>query len=299
MGASNLKADLRGDFDRSLVEFRPKLHRYCARMTGSVFDGEDVLQDALSKAIRAFDEATAPADLEAWLVRIAHNTAVDFLRRRSREAKTLTHEEADMIADESPTAEDRLIAATSLRAFIALPAIQRSSVILMDVLGYSLQEIGGILHHTVPAVKAALHRGRGRLRAAADALEHHPVPALDGTERTLLSRYVDRFNARDFDAIRDMLADEVRLEMVARTRMQGPAELRGRYLTNYDQADDWRLSLGVVDGRPALLVRDPADPDGAVAYFVQLEWTQGRLTNIRDFRYARYVTDGAEVDALN
>ena len=122
---------------------------------------------------------------------------------------------------------------------------------------------------------------------------------LGGAERALLARYVERFNARDFDAIRDMLADEVRLDMVAKARMNGPAEIHSRYLHNYDLARDWHVSPGVVDGRPVLLVRDPADPAGPVAYFVQLEWADGRLTHIRDFRYARYVTDGAEVAALN
>ena len=294
MIAPGIEAEARRDFDRLLVELR----RYCARMTGSVFDGEDALQDALGKAIGAFDGSAPPADAEAWLMAIAHNAAVDLLRRRARESSTFSNEGADMVADKSPTPEDRLIAASSLRAFMDLPAIQRSCVILMDVLGYSLQEIGSILHSTIPAVKAALHRGRERLRVAASVPRGRPTQSLGDAERALLARYVDRFNARDFDAIRDMLAKEVHLDMVARTRMEGPVEIHSRYLNNYGLAHDWRLSLGVVDGRAALLVRDPADVTGAVAYFVQLEWANGRLINIRDFRYARYVTDGAEVDAL-
>jgi RNA polymerase sigma-70 factor (ECF subfamily) len=167
----------------------------------------------------------------------------------------------------------------------------------MDLLGYSLQEIAGMLHYTVPAVKAALHRGRTRLREAA-VLEVAAPPALSPAQRGLLQRYIDRFNARDFDAIRDMLAEEVWLDMVARTRMKGPAEIRDKYLANYDKAHDWRFSLGVADGRPVLVATDPGDPSGAVAYFVELEWAGDRLTHIRDFRYARYVTDGAEVDLL-
>ena len=63
---------------------RPKLHRYCARMMGSVIDGEDVLQDALIKAVESFAIRRADQQPEGWLFRIAHNTALDFLRRRSR-----------------------------------------------------------------------------------------------------------------------------------------------------------------------------------------------------------------------
>ena len=73
------------DIERLLVAMRPRLHRYCARMVGSVIDGEDVLQDALIKAVEAHAAAGAIGNPEGWLFRIAHNTALDFLRRRNRQ----------------------------------------------------------------------------------------------------------------------------------------------------------------------------------------------------------------------
>jgi len=297
MGGSQIEA-ARHDLEAVLAEMRPKLHRYCARMTGSVFDGEDVVQETLAKAVEALGAGARPNNAEAWLMRIAHNAAIDFLRARARRDAPLVAGPADEVADLSPTAEERHLAAANLRAFLALPTVQRSCVILMDLLGYSQAELVGMLHMTLPAVKAALHRGRARLRDAAASLEQTPAPVLGAAERALYLRYVDRFNARDFDAIRDMLAEEVWLDMVARTRMKGPAELRDRYLKNYGQSDDWRFALGVVDGRPALVVHDPADPARRIAYFVELEWSGDRLTRIRDFRYARYVTDGAQAHIL-
>ena len=75
------------DIDALLVAMRPKLHRYCARMVGSVIDGEDVLQDALIKAVEAFASAGPIGNPEGWLFRIAHNTALDFLRRRNRQER--------------------------------------------------------------------------------------------------------------------------------------------------------------------------------------------------------------------
>src|SRR5262249_61107167 len=119
-------------------------------------------------------------------------------------------------------------------------------------------------------------------------------PFLSPAQRSMLAAYVDRFNARDFDAIRDMLADEVRLELVNKTRMNGKGEV-GRYFGNYSLVHDWQLVPGFVDRRPAILVRDPRDPSGAPAYFVLLNWAGDRLVGIRDFRYARYATDGAEL----
>ena len=67
--------------------------------------------------------------------------------------------------------EARQIAVTTLRTFMRLPARERSSIILMDVLGYSLSEVCAITGMTLPAVKALLHRGRVRLRDIAAAPE--------------------------------------------------------------------------------------------------------------------------------
>ena len=103
-----------------------------------------------------------------------------------------------------------------------LPVIQRSSVVLMDVLGYSLDDISSVMGTSIPAVKAALHRGRKRLRELTKEPEDLPLPVLAEPERLLLVAYVDQFNARDFDAIRDMLAEEVRLELVNKNSNEGP-----------------------------------------------------------------------------
>ncbi len=286
----------RKDFEAGLAAHRPRLHRYCARMMGSAFDGEDVTQEALAKAAQAFDAGARPEVLEAWLMRIAHNAAMDALRARARRAETAAGDAAALAADPAPTPEERSLAASSMQAFLALPVAQRSAVILMDVLGYSLDDITGMTRTTLPSVKAALHRGRAALRAAAH--ETSEAAALSPAQRALYLRYAERFNARDFDAIRDMLAEEVWLDMVARTRMKGPAEIRERYMANYGASDDWRLSLGVVDGRPALLVHNPHDTAAAAAYFVELRWAEGKVMRIRDYRYARYVTDGAEAYRL-
>ena len=286
--------DTREAFDRLLGELRPKLHRYCARMTGSVVDGEDVVQEALVKAIEAFPQMVSITQPESWLFRIAHNAALDFLRHRARRDAARSDEDPEMIIDPVSVADDRQIAAATLRTFMRLPVAQRSSVILMDVLGYSLQEIGGVMDASIPAVKAALHRGRARLRELAQEPDDRPLPVLAEPERSLLFRYVDRFNARDFNAIRAMIADEVRLDLVNRARASGRREV-GRYFHNYAQIENWHLVPGLVDGHPAALVRDPHDPSKTPAYFILLEWTGELVLKIRDFRYARYATEGAEV----
>jgi RNA polymerase sigma factor (sigma-70 family) len=174
------------DLDRLLVAMRPRLHRYCARMVGSVIDGEDVLQDAMVKAVEAFPAAGPLRHPEGWLFRIAHNVALDFLRRRSRQAAIFSQAELDMIADEIDAVTSRQIASASLRTFTRLPETQRACVILSDVLGCSLQEVCDVLDSSLPAVKASAAsrtRKAARVRrraagcAAAETVRRRARPA--------------------------------------------------------------------------------------------------------------------------
>ena len=284
---------------RLLGELRPKLHRYTARMTGSSIDGEDVVQDAMVKAIEAFPGAGPIGNLEGWVFRILHNAALDFLRRRGRLLALRVEEDPDGVADPITDFNAPQNAAASLRTFMALPPSQRASVILMDVLGYSLDEIAGITALTVPAVKAALHRGRARLRALGEQDDARPQGGpLDEGERRRLAAYVERFNARDFDALRELLAEDVRLDLVGKVRHAGRGNV-ARYFGNYAGQSDWHLVPGLVDGRLAILVFDPHRPGQGPSYFIVLDWAGGQIGHIRDFRYARYAVAEAEVERLD
>jgi RNA polymerase sigma-70 factor (ECF subfamily) len=284
--------------EQLLGELRPKLHRYCARMTGSVVDGEDVVQETMLKAIEAAPAAGPILNPEGWLFYIAHRAALDFLRRRAREEARHSSEDLDMIAAARNPVEDREIAAASLRTFMLLPASQRSSVILSDVLGYSLQEICEFAGGSVPAVKAALQRGRARLRTLAAEADDAPVPTLAEPERTRLKTYVERFNAHDFDAVRAMLAEDVRLEIVNRVRLDGKTSV-APYFGNYAARPHWQFRPGFVDRRPAMLVYDADDPDQRLKYFVLLAWAGEQVVGIRDFVFARYAMDGAELAPMD
>ena len=281
------------DIERLLVAMRPKLHRYCARMVGSVIDGEDVLQDALTRAIEAQASADNIGNPEGWLFRIAHNTALDFLRRRNRQEALRSVEEVDMIADQLDAVASRQIAAASLRTFMRLPVAQRSSVILTDVLGCSLQEICEVMDCSLPAAKAALYRGRTQLREIAEEPDDTPLQKLSDADRERLGAYVAHFNARDFDAIRAMISDDVRLDLVSKTRLNGKAEV-SRYFGNYAGVSDWHLVPGMVEGHPAILVFDPNAPGAGPKYFMLLDWSAGKVAAIRDFRHAAYIINGAE-----
>jgi RNA polymerase sigma-70 factor (ECF subfamily) len=265
-------------------------------MVGSAIEGEDVVQEALVKAAEAYPTAGTIERPEGWLFRIAHNAALDALRRRRRRIETGTGDNLDHVADPGAASDARVVAANGLAALLQLPVAQRSSLLLIDLLGHSATETSGILGIGVPAVKAALHRARIRMKDLADLPEDRPPP-LAVAERDRLRAYADRFNARDFDALRDLLAEDVRLDLVNRTRLAGRRDVAA-YFGRYGNSSDWWLAPGLAEGRPALLVGAPDDPTGAVAYIVLLTWMAGRMVTIRDFRYAPYVMDGLAVTRL-
>ncbi len=90
-----------------------------------------------------------------------------------------------------------------------------------------------------------------------------------------------------------MIADDVRLELVNRTRLNGKAEV-SRYFGNYAKIDDWHLKTGQVEGRPAILVFEPGAQDAPPRSFMLLDWMADKVAAIRDFRHAPYAIDGAE-----
>ena len=282
------------DLARLSARLRPRLHRYVARMTGSALDGEDIVQEALAKAALRYDPGTV-REPDAWFFRIAHNTALDFLRHRALERNLFVdgHENGEA-EDRSAAADDPIArseaATAALTTFMHLPARQRSAVILFDVLGHALDETAQLLDTNVPAVKAALHRGRTRLRELGrQERESAAAPEISPEKRSLVQLYVQRFNARDFDGLRDLLAEEVRLRLPGRTEARGKAQV-ANYFGNYAKVHNVRARAGVIEGRPGVWMIE--DDDTALpAYAVVLDWQDGQLMGILDFRYARYVSE--------
>lgn len=252
----------RAEFEGLIREVRPQLHRYVTRMIGSAVNGEDVVQEALTKAYNSLPLLTSQSNLRGWLFRIAHNKANDYLRQEHHQ--TMEHlDERFPVAEPDLPLEEKELVAVALTVFLKLAPRQRSCVILKDVLGYSLAEISALLNATVPEIKAALHRGRTRLRELGEKVEvDGPAPALDKHERERLTRYLERFNAYDFEAVRSMLTEEVQLDLLGRAQKRGLAEVSDNYFGNYKQLDNWHFTVGFVEGRLAILVNEsPAELD--------------------------------------
>ncbi len=281
----------RREFEEVVKELRPDLHRYCARIVGSAIDAEDVVQEALAKAFYTLSTMTV-ANMPGWLMRIAHNKAIDFLRREGRQP--VEYADEFPVADEPDVPMARKEALTlAVSVFLKLTPRQRSCVVLKDMMDYSLAEISELLDWSIPEIKAALHRGRARLRELSAAVtEEKPAPQ-PLANRELLARYVDRFNAGDFDAVRAMLAEDVRLDLVGRAQRRG-AEVK-EYFSRYAEAAPRRYAVGTVEGRPAMLGYFIDPPSEQPSFFILLEWEEGRVSLIRDYLFAPYVIRDARV----
>jgi RNA polymerase sigma factor (sigma-70 family) len=275
-------------------ELRPELHRYCARLMGSVIDGEDVVQDTMVRALAALPELEEMPPLRPWLFRIAHNRALDLLRSRAIRA-TEPIEASLEVAD--PQVQDpvevmmrREAVETAVSRFAELPTMQRSVVILKDVLDQSLEEIAAMLDLTVNAVKAHLARGRGRLKAGDAAAPAEPAPR---PPSPAVARYVTLFNRHDWEGLRAMLADDVRLVQSTYPLRAGAADV-GMFFGVYSRSAPVRLAAAWLDGREVIAVWE--DPQSTKpSYLMWLEWTNGRISFIRDYRYVRYVIDDADL----
>ena len=286
-GDDNLFAALEQARRRFLAlvdEIRPELHRYCARMVGSAIDGEDVVQDTLAQAYFHLSDLKEVPPLRPWLFRIAHHRAIDAWRRASyRQAEPM--EAAMDIADDPAREPDAELARqqavqAAFGAYLRLAPAQRACVILKDVLEHSLEEIAELLELSIPAVKAALHRGRVGLRDA-----QPPVESASSVSAAL-RRYVQLFNARDWDGVRALLADDVRLDLVSRRKLAGRAEV-GVYFTNYERMSGWHLVPGRLDGREVIAVHERSAP--RPSYYIELQWRDGRIAQIKDLHHVRYV----------
>lgn len=293
-------ADARARFDEACARLRPDLHRFCAKMTGSACDGEDVLQEVLVHAFYRLPELRDAASLRSWLFRIAHNKCIDHLRAR-RPLVAFREEEEAMAEAPSPNdlgeeIEHKERAENALAAIVTeLPPKERACVVLKDVLDCSLEETAEITGSNVGAVKAALHRGREKLARADDAPPRE-ARVMSREDRALVARYVACFNRRDWDGVRALLAEGARLDVVG--RVEGP--FGDTYFTNYARlAHEWRLGLARVDGAEALVHYKKNGEAWVPHAIVRVDVAGGRVTRVRDYVHVDYLLRHARVDDVD
>jgi len=300
------------ELERQLEQHRRELTAYSYRMLGSAFEAEDAVQETLLRAWKSLDRFEGRSALRSWLYRIATNVCLDMLDGRARRARPMEISEqvhADVSLPE-PVAEttwiepvpdglvlpanadpaDLAVARETIRlAFVAalqhLPARQRATLILCEVLRWKASEVAELLDTSVASVNSSLQRARATV-AALDIDAGGSSPEVDESQRELLARYVDAFERYDMDSLVALLHEDATLSMPPYAMwLRGHADIRGWMLGTGFECRGSRLVVVAANGLPAAGQYRPSGPGGSFEPWALqvLETSGGRITALNAF----------------
>jgi RNA polymerase sigma-70 factor (ECF subfamily) len=275
-------------FLETVATLRPSLHRYCARMTGSVMDGEDVAQEALIEAYRKLDKYDEKRPLKPWLFRIAHNRCIDFLRRkgvRDEAEAVVAVPEAVLPAEPAILGVGKAVE----HLISSLPPKERACILLKDIFDYSLEEIAELVDSTVGGVKAALNRGRAKLAASPSWVR--PARNADPELVRIMQLYVDRFNRRDWDGVRELVSADARLSVA--DRFAGKFT-DAAYFFNYDRWPwPWKLAVGEMEGEPVVIILQRGADTWSSYSAIRMQVNGEKIERIVDYIHCPWVIEAA------
>ncbi|MFE3071089.1 sigma-70 family RNA polymerase sigma factor [Streptomyces sp. NPDC059247] len=277
----------RREFLIALEPLRGELFRYCRRLTGSMWDAEDLVQETLTRALtRAAQSHQQVERPMAWLVRIATNAYLDQVRRPAPLLVEPTERAAPALADPAEV-RDALAEMTTL-----LAPQERATVVLKDVFDLPLKEIAAMLSTTEGAVKAALHRGRGRLtdpdRAAALARRAAP-------DRDTLDALATAFTAYDLDRLAKLFTEDAVSDVIGMAHEVGRDQIAAgslRHTLHLETSVRWRAEVRELDSDPLVLMwATPTDGDGpeAVEDVLRAETADEGITHLRWYYFCPHV----------
>ena len=217
--------ELRATWKRFLEGYAPlrgALYRYCRQLTRSPWDAEDLAQETLARAFVTLAQLGAePPNVQAWLFRVASNLWIDQMRRAARTSGSHARE------PEAPASADPQAVREAAGTLIArLSPQERAALVLKAVFDYSIEEIAEVLVTTPGAIKAALHRGRGRLGTEGEAAEARETVSATPARAAVLDAFCAAFNARDLEAVTGLLTETVVVQVVGATTQYGRAAAR-------------------------------------------------------------------------
>jgi RNA polymerase sigma-70 factor (ECF subfamily) len=229
-------------FAEQVAPLRPGLLLHCYRMLGSSHDAEDAVQETLLRGWRGVDRFEGRSSLRTWLYSVATNVCLREIERRGRRlvpvdlgpagdpadglAPPLTETvwlgplpEAGITWESTPAdavyEQREAVELAFVAALQRLPALQRASLVLRDVLAFSAAETAEILDTTVDSVTSALARARGSLRA--DLPERSQQEVLrevgDRQVRATVAAFVAAWERNDVEAVVSLLAEDVVMSM--------------------------------------------------------------------------------------
>lgn len=190
------------------VPFRPELFRYCRRLTGDVWDAEDLVQETMLNGFGVLGRVNSVVNPSGYLVRIATNLWLDAVRRREVAERAAERERDEQVTNQAKADPGEVRHAAAALMHMLGPQ-ERAAFLLKEVFDMSLEQIAEVLATSVGAVKAALHRGRKRLDATPRPASRRPAPSA-----RLVDRFVERLNAADLQGLLTLMLDGATIDMV-------------------------------------------------------------------------------------
>lgn len=262
----------RQQFLRTVEPLRPDLFRYARGLTPTIWEAEDLVQEALTRAFANLGRLDGVRNVRAYLFRIATNAWLDEQARRRPQLLTQDHDAPDEAAP-VPAVE---VGEALEKLVRRLPPRERAAVLLRDVFGFSAKETAEALRTTVGAVKAALFRGR-------QGLEEDTMPKREPLRSEVVDAFVAAFNARDIDALLGLMATEATTEIVGVAADPGPDAARNVIARTLEEETLLHAEAVAVRGDPVVVLWYRGDAVGDV---VRIEHSDGRVTRYRSYYFA-------------
>ncbi len=226
-------------FEKLVEPYRRELRAHCYRMSGSIHDAEDLLQESLLKAWRGISGFESRASVRTWLYKVTTSACLDAVdARKTRalpvgfglptepgtpmtpraEALWLEPAPDEQVVDDARSPEARYspresVALAFLAALQVLPAKQRAVLILRDVLGWQPAECADLLQLNVPAVNSALQRARETIARGDKSRKARAAAVEDESTKSLLTRYVRAWEDADVPGLVALLHEDAVLSM--------------------------------------------------------------------------------------
>lgn len=283
-------SEARKKFIQAVEAFRPQLHKYCSRMTGSILDGEDLVQETLAQAFYKLSIMHQDVSLKPWLFKIAHNKCIDFLRSKQRGNLQLF--EIEMDHDPHKEVERKELTEEAISILVNnLPPKERACLILKDVLDYSLEEISLILESPLTAVKSALHRGREKLNSS------KPVNNTTTTsDQNLLKYYVKLINERDWENLKKLVADDASYEVVGACHGLGKDKVSGSYFHNWSiDPDEWKVEITNIWSETCLVTKSRVGAKWESRSLIRIGFQDSKVKHISDYYFSPYIFDNLKI----
>jgi RNA polymerase sigma-70 factor (ECF subfamily) len=267
------------------------LFRYCRRLTGDVWDAEDLVQETLLHGFGVLGRVNSVANPPGYLVRIATNLWIDAVRRRDATKRAVERERGERVTHQ-PKADPAEVREAAAALMQILGPQERAAFLLKEVFDMSLEQIAEVLATSVGAVKAALHRGRKRLEDAPATVSRQPAPSA-----RLVDCFVERLNAADLQGLLTLMLDSATIDMVGNLLEVGRKQFEGKGSWLWQAVNvhpDMPLELRppkflpervIVQGEPMMLsfiVHGDAKILMAIARFEEMD---GQIARIRSYNF--------------